>query len=348
MYSPFPVRCPRSGGALQAPLFALRPGLSRERVVRTKEITKERDKREERACRTKEKRRKDPRLHRSCGRHEIGCGQEQRRFPPSARLLGPRSLLLQPLPHLQLRHRAHSVILCLSRHPPSHIHRGEEVQYCPAAPPIGQEVPHLLPVLPPPRLLLHLRPQDLLLRLPLGALLEEVVPGLRSVPAPPALRGGPALCPVEILPGQAVPRLELVEPRGELLGAPSYHATGPLALRQLVLLLIGSAPHPLAYLHPLLLRDSPLEVGERSRERRCPHFCPAWGAWPLHPTGVRLPCCNLRPLIGLLIAGDSFVSWTPSDFDDDAQPSPTQRGDVLPRLEGIPLPRAQVRPTPST
>ena len=41
MYSPFPVRCPRSGGSLQAPPFALRPGLSRERVVRTKEITKE-------------------------------------------------------------------------------------------------------------------------------------------------------------------------------------------------------------------------------------------------------------------------------------------------------------------
>ena len=26
MCSPFPVRCPRSGGSLQAPLFALRPG----------------------------------------------------------------------------------------------------------------------------------------------------------------------------------------------------------------------------------------------------------------------------------------------------------------------------------
>jgi len=31
MYSPFPVRCPRSGGSLQAPLFALRPGLSHEK-----------------------------------------------------------------------------------------------------------------------------------------------------------------------------------------------------------------------------------------------------------------------------------------------------------------------------
>jgi len=39
MYSPFPVRCPRGGGTLQAPL-ALRPGLSQD-VMRTKEITKE-------------------------------------------------------------------------------------------------------------------------------------------------------------------------------------------------------------------------------------------------------------------------------------------------------------------
>jgi len=35
--------------------FALRPGLSRERVVRTKGITEERTKGEERACRTKER-----------------------------------------------------------------------------------------------------------------------------------------------------------------------------------------------------------------------------------------------------------------------------------------------------
>jgi len=48
---------------------------------------------------------------------------------------------------------------------------------------------------------LHLRPQGLLLRLPLRALLREVVPGLSSVPAPPALRGCPIFPPVEVLPG---------------------------------------------------------------------------------------------------------------------------------------------------
>jgi len=172
-----------------------------------------------------------PCLRRSCGCHEVGCGQEQRRFSPSAQLLGPRSLLLQPLPRLQLRHRAHSVVLCHSRHPPSHVRRGEEVKYCPAAPPIGQKVPHVPPVLPPSGLLLHLCPQDLLLRLPFWTLLEEAVPGLRSVRAPPALRGRMALRPVEILPSQGVPRLELVEPRGEPLGSqlPCHRATGSQA-----------------------------------------------------------------------------------------------------------------------
>ena len=37
----FPVRSPRGGGSLPAPLFALRPGLSQEDVMRTKEKTKE-------------------------------------------------------------------------------------------------------------------------------------------------------------------------------------------------------------------------------------------------------------------------------------------------------------------
>ena len=179
-------------------------------------------------------------------------------------------------PHLQLWHRAHSVVLYLHRHPSSHICR-EEFRHRPATPPTGQEVAHLPPVLPSARHLSHLSPQDLLPRLPLGALLEEVVPGLRSVSAPPAWRGGSILCPVEVLPGQAVPHLELVEPRGESLDAPSYYAVRPLALGQPVLLLGGAASSPLACLHPLLLRDIPLEVGEGLWERRRPPFCPARG-----------------------------------------------------------------------
>ena len=63
-----------------------------------------------------------------------------------------------------------------------------------------------------------------------------------------------------------MPRLELVEPRGEPIGAPCYRTIGLLTLRHPVLLLGGSAPRPLACLRPLLLRDFPLEVGERPRD----------------------------------------------------------------------------------
>ena len=38
MYSPFPARCPRGGGTLHP--FALRPGLSQESEMRTKENCK--------------------------------------------------------------------------------------------------------------------------------------------------------------------------------------------------------------------------------------------------------------------------------------------------------------------
>ena len=71
MYSPFPVRCPRNGGSLQAPLCPPpRPvprrfdahqgnykGKKRKASVAVEGKTKERH-----------------RLHRSCGRHEVGRG----------------------------------------------------------------------------------------------------------------------------------------------------------------------------------------------------------------------------------------------------------------------------------
>ena len=188
IYSPFPVRCPRRGGSLQAPLLTSAQACPENLWWAPRKLQKKGQKEKSERVGQRKGRRKEHHLRRPCGRHVVWCGQEQRRFPRSAQLL-------------QLRHRAHRVLLCLSRHPPSHIRRGEEVQYRPAASPIGEEVPHLPPVLPPPRLLLRLRPQDLLLRLPLGALLEEVVPRLRPGSAPPALWGESALRPVEILPG---------------------------------------------------------------------------------------------------------------------------------------------------
>ena len=53
-----------------------------------------------------------------------------------------------------------------------------------------------------------------------------------------------------------------------------------------------------------------------------------------------LLCCRLGPLIRFFVTGDSLVRWAPSDFDDDTRPGRAQRGDVLPRLEGILLPGA--------
>jgi len=109
MYSPFPVRCLRGGGTFQAPLRALRPGLAREDVVRTKEITKERTKE-----RTNE-RDKLRRLPLTCRRREVGCGQEQWGSPPpGAQLPGLRPL--RRLPQLRPRELAHYV-LPLGRRP---------------------------------------------------------------------------------------------------------------------------------------------------------------------------------------------------------------------------------------
>jgi len=51
---------------------------------------------------------------------------------------------------------------------------------------------------------LHLYPQDLLPGLLFGGNLEEVIPCLRPARAPPALSGGPALRPVQVLPSEAV------------------------------------------------------------------------------------------------------------------------------------------------
>ena len=70
------------------------------------------------------------------------------------------------------------------------------------------------------------------------------------VAAPPAPRGGPAPRPMEVLPGQAVPRLDLVEPRGKPLGASCNRAIRLLAFRHSVFRLGGPPPaHCRAFAH---------------------------------------------------------------------------------------------------
>ena len=116
---------------------------------------------------------------------------------PPPRLFGLRTPLLQRLLHLQLRHRTH-VILLPGRHPPTHLCGGEQVQHRPAAPLNRQEVSDRPPILLPPSFPPYPRPHRLL-GLPLQAHLDEMLPSLGRIPAPPALRGGPVLSPVEIL-----------------------------------------------------------------------------------------------------------------------------------------------------
>ena len=66
-----------------------------------------------------------------------------------------------------------------------------------------------------PSLPQHLRPQGLLFCFPHWTHLEKMVLSLLLVPASPALRLGSVFQPVEVLPGQTVPRLDLADPRGK-------------------------------------------------------------------------------------------------------------------------------------
>ena len=139
-----------------------------------------------------------------------------------------------------------------------------------------------------------------------------------------------------------MPRLELVEPRGEPLGAVGHRAVLLLALRDAVLLFGGPAPSPLARFSPLLLGDLPLEVGEGTWERHHPCFCPVRETPPFRPAGAWLLRRNLCPFVGLFVASYTLVGRAPSDLDDDTRPRLSQCGDVLPYLEGVLLSRAQL------
>ena len=79
---------------------------------------------------------------------------------------------------------------------PSHVRGGEEVQHCPPASLIGQQVSDRPPALPPLGLLQHLRPQNFLLHLPFRTHLEEMISRLRGALAPPALGIRANFCPL--------------------------------------------------------------------------------------------------------------------------------------------------------
>ena len=102
----------------------------------------------------------------------------------------------------------------------------------------------------------------------------------------------------------------------------------PVTFRHPVFRLGDPASSPLPCLSPLLLRNFSLEVCDGSRE---------WHE-VLHPPGARLIRRNLLPIVPLLIAGYSLMSWAPPDLGGDVWPAPALRGDVLPRLDGVLLP----------
>jgi hypothetical protein len=106
--------------------------------------------------------------------------------------------------------------------PTSVVARKSTPPYCIFHRPIGPEPSSAFP---PPRFLSDLRPQGLLLVSPPGAYLEEVA-RLCSARAPPALSGGAACRPVQVLPGEAVTYFQLVEPRGVPLGATATVLSG--------------------------------------------------------------------------------------------------------------------------
>jgi len=96
------------------------------------------------------------------------------------------------------------------------------------------------------------RPESFLLALPLGAVLEQVFPHLDLVLTPPAgvrSAGGPR----QVLAGQAMSCLQLVEPRGEALVGTRHRGIRLLLLTGPVPFVAGPGElflaQPLASLH---------------------------------------------------------------------------------------------------
>jgi len=83
-----------------------------------------------------------------------------------------------------------------------------------------EEVLDPKPIHPPPSHLQRFGPQDFLLSLPAGSVLEEALPGLDPVRAPLALGCGPVLGPLEVLGSETVTCLRLVESLRQSLVGP--------------------------------------------------------------------------------------------------------------------------------
>jgi len=101
---------------------------------------------------------------------------------------------LAPFPPVIL-YRLHDLVLFP---PSSHLGYPQEVQNCSSASLIREQVSDFEAILPPASTPSNLCPQSLLLQLPPGAILKEVLPGLDFAGAPPALRVGLILRPLKV------------------------------------------------------------------------------------------------------------------------------------------------------
>ena len=104
--------------------------------------------------------------------------------------------------------------------------------------------------------------------------------------------------------------------------------------------LVASSPLPSAQACPKRSRCSPNKnTKERNKRKNKRKRDPVRICQPFHPTGVRLPCRDLGPFVGLLVSCYSFMRWAPPDLDDDTWSGPPQCCDVRGRGRRFPYHR---------
>jgi hypothetical protein len=110
------------------------------------------------------------------------------------------------------------------------------------------------------------RKYDVLLPLPVPAILEQLFPRVGVVRTPLALGGSPVLRPLEVLSSEAVSHLQLVEPGGQPFRTAGNRSVRPVPVRHLILPAHDPASQPSDGLWPAAFRDIPLEMREGSGE----------------------------------------------------------------------------------
>jgi len=166
---------------------------------------------------------------------------------------------------------------------------------------------------------------------------------LGLVVTPPALGVWPSRGPLQVLSREAVARLELVEPRSELLVRLS-HGRVRLCLslgRYLLLLVLASCAlnHLLASVH--LASEHLRLMWARGQGGALPSTA-VHVSVPFHAAGVRFVGGLLGPLVGFLVTSDPAVAVAPSYFDPDLWLLAAEFDDVFSFRDGVSLSWARV------